>query len=200
LIVLYFGDRKDDDELLGKVDVNELVTGKTIICVRVPKAQPAEPAKASPVPADRLAAKDLWAAYGVTATDTFVVADKFGNPYATTQETALKDKLTEVASHFRALRKQLRKHVDAAEAAREKSETRAAVEALLEGFKLGVTGYNEAEAAAAMYGELIQDGRSRVKAAGADVSKLESLAAQFKGTDLESEIDAALKPLRKNSN
>ncbi len=198
MIALYFGDRKDDDELLAVVDLSELVTGKTVVCVRVPKPESIQAAPASVVPTDRLATKDLWSAYGIKQADTFVVADKFGNPYAVTTETALADKMKEVASHFRSLRKQLRRDTDTARAAHEKGQTREAIDALLAAFNHGLTGYDEAEPAAKLYQELMDAGRKQLKQAGDKATELESLAKLYAGTDLQADIDETLKKIRKS--
>lgn len=145
------------------------------------------------MPTSRLEAADLWAAYGVKEAETFVVADKYGNPFHTAKEPVLNEKLGEVASHFRAVRKQLRKEVDAAQAAKDKGDVAAAIESLKKGFKLGLTGYSEAESAAKLYNEIVEDGRKQVKAAGKDSAKLDELARKYAGTEVEKDVTAARK-------
>lgn len=193
MIILYFGEKKDDDEFFAKSDFNEQVTAKNVICLRVAKPADTKAPEAAIVPKARLDAADLWAAYGVKEADTFVVADKYGNPFYTAKEPLLNEKLGEVASHFRTLRKQLRKEVEAAQAAKDKGEVTAALAALKSGFKLGLTGYSEAESATKLYGELMDAGRKSLKDAGKDAAKLDALAKQYAGTDLEAEIAAARK-------
>jgi hypothetical protein len=193
LVCIYFGDQADDSELLGKVDLNDQVTALNVVAIRATKPQEQAAPPASLIPVDRLRSKDLWAAYGVTESDTFVITDRHGNPYYTGKETALNEKVTEVASHFRSLRKTLRKQVEAAETAREAGKTADAVSAIKEGLKLGLTGYDEADTAIKLYNELIESGRKQLKEAGDDAAKLDALAAAFAGTDLEKEIKAARK-------
>jgi hypothetical protein len=193
LVVIYFGERADDDELLAKVDLADQVTAQNVVCVRAKKPAetkaPAEALLATP----RLESTDLWAAYGVTEADTFIVTDMYGNPFYTGKETALEAKIKEVSSHFRGVRKQLRKKVEAAQTAKDKGDIAAAVEALKEGLKLGLTGYSEAESAAKLYKEMLEAGRKQLKEAGSDAAKLDALAKTFAGTDLESDIKAARK-------
>jgi hypothetical protein len=163
------------------------------VCIRV--AQPAEvkaPA-ALLVPTPRLESADLWAAYGVTKADTFVLADRYGNPFVTTTEPLLNEKLAELSSHFRTQRKTLKKHIETAQAARDKGDMAATLAALKDGFKLGLTGYTEAKEASKLYDECIKTGREQLAAAGKDAKALEALAKTFEGTELASEIEAARK-------
>lgn len=197
---MYFGDRKDDDEFFAKVDFTEQVTGKNVVCIRVPQAAEIKAPATAIMPAGRLAAADLWAAYGVSKADTFIIADRYGNPSFTGTEPVLNEKIGEVASNFRKQRKELRKKNDAAQKAADAGDTKAALAELKEGFKLGLTGYDEAETAAKLYGKLLESGRASLKAAAKDVKALEALATTYEGTDLAGEIDAALKAARKGSN
>jgi hypothetical protein len=196
--VLYFGDREDDDELLAKLDINDEVTAGNAVCFRVKKPAEAEPAAESILPPDRLGAADLWAVYGITEADTFVVADRYGNPYHTGKETALLTKLGEVNKHFRSVRKELKKFVKDARDARDKKDIAKALESLKQGFELGLNGYVEATDARKLYDEIIKSGRDSLK--DADAKALEGLARTFKGTDLEAEIEKARKQAAKDSN
>jgi hypothetical protein len=186
LIVLYFGDRADTNDLLNEVDLADHVTARTVVCMRVQK-----PEEGSKTNADEYCGNELRKRYGIEAEDTFVIADRFGNAAFKTQERALAGKLRDVASHFRAVRKQLRHETDAARAALEEGNQRAAIEASLRGMALGLTGYDEAEDARKLHSELIEAGRKALKEAGKDAEKLNKLAALYAGTELEAEIKAA---------
>lgn len=155
---------------------------------------------ASILPAPRLEAADLWAAYGVTEEDTFIVADKFGNPFFTGKDACLSEKLREVAGHFRAQRKALRKQVAVAQKAYDDGDTAKAVKTLKEGLALGLTGYEEAVSAAELYSKLIEKGREQLKAADKDLKQLKALKKAYEGTDLAGEIDSALQTAGKTSN
>jgi hypothetical protein len=176
-----------------KVDFQPEVSASNVVCIRVPQPAEIKSPAAVVVPTPRLEAADLWAAYGVTKADTFVVADRYGNPYFTGPELTLNEKLTEVAAHFKSARKTLAKEIEAAKVARDKGDVAAAFNALKEGFKLGLTGYKEANEAAKLYNELIETGRESLKAAGKDTKALETLAKQYEGTELATEIEAARK-------
>lgn len=190
LLVLYFGDRADTNDVLNEVDLANHVTAKTVVCVRVPKPQEAESPEA-PVTDDAIAAKALWERYGIEAEDTFVIADRYGNAAFKTQERALAGKLREVSSHFRGVRKQLRQETAAAKAALENGDKRAAIEASLRGKALGLTGYEEAMEAGKLHDELMQQGLKELKAAGKDAAKLDALVKLYAGTELEQEIAKA---------
>lgn len=197
--MLYFGDRKDDDtELFGKLDIKDEVAAGNAVGFRVTKPAEAQPAKESILPPERLAAADLWAAYGVEEADTFVLSDRYGNPYFKGKETELLEKLGEVNKHFRSIRKELKKQVEAAKDARDDGNVAGALKALKEGFEHNLTGYREANDAEKLYNELIKSGRDKL--AKADAKALEDLSKTYKGTELESEIDAALKATKKSSN
>lgn len=199
MVVLYFGDRKDDDtELLAKLDIADEATAGNVACFRVPKPADPQPAANSILPPDRLASADLWATYGIEEADTFVVADRYGNPYFTGKDTALLEKLGEVNKHFRGVRKELKKNVEAARQAGDDGKVGEALKSLKEGFAHKLTGYNEADDAEKLYNDLIKQGREKLK--GADVARLSELAKTYKGTDLEGEIDAAIKAAKKDSN
>ena len=128
------------------------------------------------------------------------MADKFGNPYFTGKDAVLDDKLREVASHFRAQRKALRKQVAVAQKAYDDGDTAKAVKTLKEGLALGLTGYEEAISAAELYNKLLEKGREQLKAADKDLKKLEALKKAYGGTDLAGEIDSALESASKTSN
>jgi hypothetical protein len=191
--VLYFGDRTNEDTFFDKVDFLAEVSASNVVCVRVPK--PAELKAPEPpiVPPARLDATDLWAAYGVKDADTIVLADRYGNPFVTTTEPVLNEKLAELAAHFKDARKSLQKEIDAAKAARDTGDVGAAFTALKAGFKLGLTGYKEAKEAGKLYNEMIETGREKLKQAGKDAKVLEELAKQYEGTDLSGDIEAARK-------
>jgi len=199
LVVLYFGDRKDDDaELLAKLDIADETSAGNVVCFRVPKPAEAQPAAQSILPPDRLAAADLWASYGIEEADTFVVADRYGNPYFTGKETALLEKLNGVNKHFRGVRKELRKSLADAKQARDDGKVSDALTSLKENFKHGLVGYSESDDAVKLYNELISNGREKLK--GADANALKDLAKTYAGTDLEPEIESAIKATSKSSN
>lgn len=189
LIILYFGDRADTNDLLNEVDVANHVTAKTVVCVRVAKpVTDAEPE--APVSDKQADTKPLWDLYGVTDEDTFVVADRFGNAAFVTKERALAGKLREVSSHFRGVRKQLRQEVQAAKEALENGDRRTAIEAALRARAFKLTGYDEAAEAGKVYSQLIEQGRKELEAAKDDAEKLEALSKVYAGTEVEAEIKA----------
>lgn len=182
-----------DGDLLKTVDLGEASKAETVVCVRVPK--PAE-AAAGPAPAKSLLpqanirAADLWAAYGVTEADTFVVADKFGNEARRTKATALAALTKDVAKSFRVARNKMKAEVANAEKAAGEGNTDGALAALRKVFDQKLVGYEEVEKASAIYGDLLAKGREALKGAK-DVAALDALAGQWAGTELEAEVAAA---------
>ena len=199
LVVLYFGERKDDDtELLAKLDIKDEVVAGNVVPFRVNKPDDSQPAKETILPPERLAAANLWEAYCIEEADTFVIADRYGNPYFTGKETELLGKLGEVNKHFRGIRKELKKQVEAAKDARDEGNVAEALKTLKEGFEHKLTGYREATAAAKLYDELIESGRAQMKEA--DAKTLAELSKTYKGTELEPEIEKAMNAAAKGSN
>lgn len=147
----------------------------------------------SRVPASRLAAADLWSAYAVKEADVFVVCDKFGNEYRRTTKKELAELVKAVGKHFREQRVTLKEHVATATTAREAGKTADAIAALHKAFKLDLVGYEEAESAIKLYRDVLADGRKQLAAAGKDAGKLADLGKQFAGTDLEAEVNEAIK-------
>ncbi len=173
-----------------------MAKAELVSCVRLPKPEKATPFADSFVPANRLAAADLWSAYGVEKADTFIVTDKFGNEYLRTESCELAEHTKKVSSHIRAQRKQLKKFTNEAQAALDKGDRDAAMTALRAGFALKLVGYEESEAAAKLATTVLDAGRKEFEAAGTDAKKLEVLSKRYAGTSLAADIDAALAKAR----
>lgn len=161
--------------------------------MRVPKPEEDTALAKSRVPAERLAAADLWSAYAVTETDTFIVCDKFGNEYRRTTKKELAELVKAVAKHFREVRATIKEQVEVATKARADGKTADAIAALHKAFKQDVVGYDEAQSAINLYGEILAEGRKQIAAAGKDTAKLETLAKTYAGSDLEAEITETIK-------
>lgn len=173
-----------------------MAKAELVSCVRLPKPEKATPFADSFVPASRLAATDLWSAYGVEKADTFIVTDKFGNEYLRTESCELAEHTKKVSSHIRAQRKQLKKHIAEAQAAFDKGDHDAAMTALRAGVALKLVGYDESEAAAKLATTVLEAGRKELEAVGTDAKKLEALSKRYAGTSLAADIDAALAKAR----
>lgn len=191
IVILYFGNREDDDEFFSGIDVAEMAKAGLVLCVRVREPEVKGDKPVAIVPTSRLAADDKWAAYGIEKADTFIVADRYGNEYKRTDKCELADATKEVGAHFRKVRKELRKNCADAETAIADGKTADALTALREALKTGVVGYDEANKAVELYNKLIEDGRKAMK--GADAAKLKQLAETYKDTDLATEIAEASK-------
>lgn len=191
--MLYFGNRLKTSEWLGETDLGELAAAESVIGIRVPKPEDTAALATSRVPANRLAAADLWSAYGVTEPDLFVVCDKFGNEYRRTNKKELAELAKAVAKHFREVRASVKENVETATKARADGKTADAIAALHKAFKQELVGYDEAASAVNLYNEILADGRKQLAAAGKDAAKLSALATTFSGSDLEAEITEAIK-------
>ena len=196
IIVMYFGDKKNEDQFLKNADVDGLVVAESVVCFRVPKvatSDSVEVASESVIPVSPLLSKDLWKAYGVEEPDTFVVADRYGNKVATERTGALQEHVNGASKQFRAVRKDIRKLNEAAEAAVESKDLKTAIAKLHEAFALGVVGYKECVESAELYRKLMGEASRQIETCAGDVEKLKALAEVYAGSDVEKDINAAIK-------
>ncbi|MCB9894085.1 MAG: hypothetical protein H6839_06545 [Planctomycetes bacterium] len=207
VMVFYFGEKPDEDQFLKDADVDELALANSVVCFRVKPVEDQPEAEGttqgttegttSVVPKSPLLNSNLWSAYGVTEADRFVVADRFGNKVAEESTGELSKHVNDVSSHFRSVRKDIRKHTEAAREALDAKQTAEALKKLHEVFALGVVGYKECGEAASLYGEMMEGARKQLAECGGDVAKLDSLSKLYAGSDVAGEIDAALEKATK---
>ncbi len=191
--MLYFGNRLRTSDWLGETDLGELAKAEAVIGVRVTQPEETTAFTQTRVPQSRLAAADLWAAYGVKEADLFVVTDKFGNEYRRTTAKELAEVVKTTGKHFREVRLAVKELTETAAKARDDGKVAEAIATLHKVFKKDLVGYAEAEAASKLYAEILAAGRKQLAEAGTDRSKLADLNKAFAGTDVEAEIAQAIK-------
>ncbi|CAG0931397.1 hypothetical protein PLCT1_01755 [Planctomycetaceae bacterium] len=198
-LVLYFEDKSKDAKWAEDVDLADLQKKALVSCVVVsaPKDGDAKTgvSPAGAVPQNRLAAADLWLAYGSPAAGTFIVCDEYGNEFARSTEKKLEKTVTSLRKLVREARASVKESVQKAQKLVDAKDDGAAVQELLKAFKLNLTGWDEATSAAKLYNDIMGRAREQLAAAGDDEAKLKQLQKTFAGTDVSAEIDKALTKL-----
>lgn len=161
------------------------------------KAESASEAK-SPVPVSKLEAADLWKAYGVSKAGTMILADWYGNKQATYASVPKHGVMTRAIDGVPATVTQTKAKIDSEvtklEAQLEKGNDVAAVKAAMKIFKMDVVGFDGVTKTVEKYQGIVARGRDRLKAleADGDAVGLRKLRADYRGSDIDSEIADAI--------
>jgi hypothetical protein len=193
VLVLYFGKREDNDEWFKQVDLAQMSAEELVLCLRAPKVDAPDAKTTDILPAAKLQTASLWQAYGVAKDDTFIVAEKYGNEFKRTDSRELAAGVNEVAAHFRALRKQMKEEVAAAQKSLDAGKAADALATLRTTFGKGLVGYPECATAESLYTKAMEAGRKELEQSKADSTKLKTLAKTWHGTQLAADIEKALK-------
>jgi len=156
-----------------------------------------EPVK-SPVPVNRLNAGELWAAFGVTAANTVVVTDWYGNEkgrYARVPtESALVKAVENVPALVEADSKALAGDVEKLEKFVAGNEEPKAVKQALKIFKRGLVGHEAIAKTEGHYAKLIESGKAKMQTleAAGDTNGLRALKGAYRETEIEGEVTKAI--------
>ncbi|KAA0217827.1 hypothetical protein EDM80_02295, partial [bacterium] len=163
----------------------------------------AAPCADSIVPTSKILSDNPTRDYNVKAYPTFIIADSYGNevfrlsgkkPLA----KELEDYFNKVSSKVEDTQKKLQKNLDEAKKAWESKDAAKAMKAIRTNFKDGVVGLDAQNETIRVYHEIVESTRSEISTLAADgsadaVKKLKAMKATFKGTEVEKNIDEALK-------
>ena len=199
------GDQYGDAYLTGE-DVKKL-SEESAVFIRVAYTSDLEQAPwatDSAVPTSKLLSDNPTRDYGVRSYPTFIVADSYGNEVLSIKKKPSAAELTnsfaKVESKMEKEVKSLAKNLKSAQEAMKTDDRSKALKAILKNFKDGIVGYEEQEETIRLYHEILDAARGEVSeladAGGSDsVAALKKLKKEFKGTDLVTEIDEAIKKL-----
>ncbi|RIK62421.1 MAG: hypothetical protein DCC64_10070 [Planctomycetota bacterium] len=206
LLIFFPGESEEqqgDGYLAGK-DYKDL-DGRLAQFVRVPYTtdREAAPCADSIVPTSKILSDNPTRDYNVKAYPTFIIADSYGNevfrlsgkkPLA----KELEDYFNKVSSKVEDTQKKLQKNLDEAKKAWESKDAAKAMKAIRTNFKDGVVGLDAQNETIRVYHEIVESTRSEISTLAADgsadaVKKLKAMKATFKGTEVEKNIDEALK-------
>ncbi len=154
----------------------------------------------STVPTSKLLSDNPARDYGIkVGQSTILVTDSYGNehnrlysaPSAKSLESMV-DKVKEASEKDNA---KLQSTLDKATAAHEKADRKGALSNILKNFKAGIVGLAAQEETIRLYHKILDEAREEMKtlAEKKDTAGLKNLAKEFKKTDLEKEIDEAIK-------
>lgn len=164
--------------------------------------EPSPDASDSPVPVCKLLSDNPTRDYEVRTYPTFVVADCYGNEfYRTTKQPKAKDLqgyFGKIEGKMEDSEKSLQKNLDKAKDYVAKEDQSKALKSILKNFKEELVGYEAQEETIRLYYEILDAGRTELAALVEDgtedaAAKLKAMKSTFKDTELESEIDEALK-------
>jgi hypothetical protein len=156
----------------------------------------------SVVPTMLLSSSDLWKAYGIKDAGTLVVADWFGNTQTTfasfSREGAVVTAIDDIPNQVEKDAQRLGAEFKKVQAALEKGSDPTALKSILKMFKDGKVGHDSMNSAIEEYRKIETRGRDKLKEleAAGDVKALRKWGADFKGSDLDRDIEAAAKRLK----
>jgi hypothetical protein len=153
----------------------------------------------SPVPESKLLSADFWVAYGVTAANTVVVTDWYGNEKnrfgrIPTESTLIKT-VEGIAAAVEADAKALASDLEKLEKFVAGADGEAkGIKQALKMFKRGLVGHEAIAKTQEIYGKLIESGKSKLATleAANDTSGLRSLRSAYKGTEIEGDVSEAI--------
>ncbi len=195
-LVLYFEDKSKGAKWPEDVDLTDLQTKGLVACVRVPKAldpkkNPAPPSKV--VGINKLAANNLWEVYGSPKDGTFIICDENGNEFFRGTDKKLQKNVVALRKQVKDRRAKADTFVKKAEKLIDAKNDDGAIKELQSALKLELNGWDESIKAAELYNALIGRGRDRITEASGDATKLKAIQKTYKGTDIDPEVEAALK-------
>jgi hypothetical protein len=205
-LLILFGGEEDEsaeaDYIWGK-EIVALAKEKAVF-VRVPYNSDREPSweTGSPIPTSKILGKNPSRDYGIKSYPTMLVTDAYGNEFyrVTTKPDAgtLKRFFENVAEQGKKTNEKLQKVLDAAKKSFETKDAAKTLKGLIDNFRTGVVGLAAQEESIKLYHKVLEGGREELKstvaAGGKDLEKkLKDLKKVYKDTELNKEIDAALK-------
>jgi hypothetical protein len=152
----------------------------------------------SPVPFNKLEQADLWKAYGVSKGNTMIVADWFGNSQTTyssvPKEGVLTRSIDTVPETVKQTETKVNSELKKLDAQLEKGSDSSALKSALKIFKMDVWGFAGVTNSIEKYSQIVSRGRERMNKieASADVVALRKLKSEYRGSELDNEIDAAV--------
>lgn len=150
------------------------------------------------VPVSKLLAVDLWKAYGVTAANSVVVADWFGNEKAkfvrVPSENNLIKTIDGVTPAVERDAKALASDLEKLEQYVSKNEDPKAVKQAVKIFKRGLAGHDSIAKTEEHYKKLMENGRAKIREleTAGDAVALRALRGTYRETDLEDEVGKAV--------
>jgi hypothetical protein len=203
--VIYFPGESDTDASFADKELAE-ISKTDAVFVKIPYTDDREAspwAEDSVVPASKILSDNPSREYKVAVGKlTVVIADSYGNEYTRVTKnpkaTELKGYLKKVKEDTDKKVEKLQKNLDKANEALANSDRKGALKLLLKNFGEGVVGLAPQEESIRAYHDILDKARTEMNelAEKKDAAGLKTLAKDFAKTDLEKEIDEAIKNLK----
>ena len=203
--MIYFPGENDTDASFADKELAEISKADAVF-VRVAYTDDRE---ASPwgddsvLPASKILSDNPSREYNVAVGKmTLVIADSYGNEYSRLTKqpkaTELKGYLAKVKEHTDKTSEKLKKNLDKANEALANKDRKGALKLLLKNFGEDVVGLSPQEDSIRAYHDILDAARTEMGelVAKKDAAGLKALAKEFAKTDLEKEIDEAIKELK----
>jgi hypothetical protein len=203
--VIYFPRESDTDATLADKELAE-ISKTDAVFLRIPFTEDREKSpwlSDSAIPTSKILGDNPSRDYNVTVGKlTIIVTDSYGNEYTRLAKQPKADELKgyikKVKENTDKMSEKLRKNLDKANEALAAKDRKGALKLLLKNFSEGVVGLAAQEESIRAYHEILDAGRTemaRLTEKG-DAAALKALAKDFAKTDLEKEIDEAIKGLK----
>ncbi|MCC6573026.1 MAG: hypothetical protein IT462_04470 [Planctomycetes bacterium] len=195
-IVLYFEDKTKGAKWPEDADLVDLQTKNLVACVRVCKTyngKKNDPPPSKVIRTNKLAANDLWEAFGNPAAGTFIICDENGNEFFRGTDKKLQKNVVALKKSVKERRTKADGLIKKAQKLIDDKNDEGAMKDLLTALKLELDGWDEAAKAVELYNGVMTRVKEKIEAAAGDQAKLKALQKSFKGTDAEVDIDDALK-------
>lgn len=202
--MIWFPAENDNDTNFQGKELADLSKNAAVF-VRVPYTSDREKspwAVESVVPTNKLLSDNPSREYNIPVNrSTVIVADSWGNEYfrlsRTPNDRQLQGQIERVKQSVDRENSRLEKDLERAREAYERQDRSRALSSIMKNFKTGKVGMPAQEATVRLYHTILDEARGEVSelVAESDAEGLRALAREFKRTDLESEIDEAIKKL-----
>ncbi|MDC1141961.1 hypothetical protein OAU50_02620 [Planctomycetota bacterium] len=174
-------------------DFTAIDKAAVVVAIKYKKGENAE----SAIPVSPLLSEFPADAYDVNGKKPcLLVCDWHGNAHLRLEGEVTPDAvlgaIKKLPKKIKDAEKKLAKNLDKANEYVVKEDIAKAIKTLRKNFKTGLVGLKSAEGSAQLYRDLIAQGREKLEGSNGDGTILEGLLKDYKGTELEDEINALL--------
>jgi hypothetical protein len=204
-LVIYFAGESDTDASFADKEL-AAISKTDAVFIKVPFNEDREKspwAEESIVPTSKILSDNPSRDYNIgVGKMTVVIADSYGNEYTRINKQPkadeLKGYLIKVKENATRTSEKLQKNLDKANEALANSDRKGALKLLLKNFGEGVVGLTPQEESIRAYHDILDKARTEMGelTEKKDAAGLKALAKDFAKTDLEKEIDEAIKSLK----
>jgi hypothetical protein len=204
-LIIYFQGEGDTDASFVDKELAEISKAEAVF-IRIAFTEDREKspwAEESVIPTSKILSDNPSRDYGIAVGKmTVVIADSYGNEYTRINKQPKADEvkgyLKKVKENADKTSEKLRKNLDKANEALAASDRKGALKLLLKNFGEGIVGLTAQEDSIRAYHDILDAGRGELAelTEKKDGAGLKALGKEFDKTDLDKEIDEAIKALK----